>query len=81
MSAFALTQEERRLRRVSRDASLISWLETREDALLTMRDLDHGLIVMLVASPGVRLGQAGKLAQQRTGLARVDDLLDPEPFG
>jgi hypothetical protein len=29
--------EERRLRRVSKDGHALSWFETREDALLTMR--------------------------------------------
>jgi hypothetical protein len=29
--------EERRLRRVSKDGHTLSWFETREDALLTMR--------------------------------------------
>jgi hypothetical protein len=38
MSAFALTREGRPLGRVSKDEKYeLSWFETREDALLTMR--------------------------------------------
>jgi hypothetical protein len=36
MSAFALTREERRLHRVSKDEAL--WLETAQKRLLSMRD-------------------------------------------
>jgi hypothetical protein len=39
MSAFALTREERRLRRVSKDQA--SWLETAQGRLLTMKDNFH----------------------------------------
>ena len=43
----------------------------------------YGLIVMFFARPGVskRLGKARKLTQQRSRVARVDDLLDPEFLG
>jgi len=40
MSAFALTRERRRLAASSKDEAnaVASWFETREDALLTMKN-------------------------------------------
>jgi hypothetical protein len=37
MSALALTREERRLRRVSKDGQRTAWFETAQARLLTMR--------------------------------------------
>src|SRR5260370_36961399 len=46
----------------------LSWFETRGDALLTIRDHNHGLIVMLVAGPGVRRGSASRANSHNSDL-------------
>jgi hypothetical protein len=46
MSAFALTREERRLRRVSKDGiARLSWFETAQARLLAMRKTRRGRLV------------------------------------
>src|SRR6266404_4866026 len=57
MSAFALTREERRLRRVSKDERAgTSWFETAQLRLLTMRDRPNDVRAPLVDRRLVWLG-------------------------
>ena len=60
-----------------------SWFETREDALLTMRDEQLRPRRHVARRPDAadRLRQTREFAQQRTRLAGIDDLLDPEFLG